>query len=113
LNDLALLLSADPSGLAEKRQLRERAILHQEAALKRKPVDVTYRRFLGHHCRNLGRALLEQGQYAEAEKVYRRCLTVREKLAQEHPENSAYQADLADVQSELEELAERQARKKD
>jgi serine/threonine protein kinase/Flp pilus assembly protein TadD len=113
LNEIALLLSDDPRVLAERRQLLERAIIHQEAALKSKPLDVTYRRFLGHHCFNLGNALVQQGQFAEAEKVYRRSLAMREQLAQEHPENAASQADLADVKSKLAELAELEARKKD
>jgi serine/threonine protein kinase/Tfp pilus assembly protein PilF len=113
LNDWALLLSDDSRVLAEKRQLLEQAIIHQEAALKQKPADATYRRFLGHHCRNLGMTLVQQGQYAEAETVYRRCLAVREQLAREHPGDSTYQADVADVKKKLAELAELQASKKD
>jgi serine/threonine protein kinase/Flp pilus assembly protein TadD len=113
LNDWALLLSDDPRVLAEKRQLLEEAIVHQEAALKQKPANATYRRFLGHHCRNLGMTLVQQGLYAEADHMYRRCLAVREQLAREHPEDAAYQADLADVKKKLAELAERQASKKD
>jgi serine/threonine protein kinase len=113
LNDMALLLSDDKRVLAEKRQLFEQAIMHQDAALEQKPSDATYRRFLGHHCMNLGNALVVQGHYADAEKTYRRCLAVREKLAREHPENAAYQADLAAVKSKLAELAEREAKKKD
>ena len=112
LNDLSLLLSHDPRVFAEKRQLLEQAIVHQEAALKQKPADATYRRFLGHHWCNLGDALAHQGQHADAEKAYRRCLEVREMLAQEQPENSVFQTDLTEVKNKLKELAKR-AKKKD
>jgi tetratricopeptide (TPR) repeat protein len=113
LNDLSLLLSNDPRLLEEKRQLLEQAIIHQEAALKRKPGDAKYRRFLGHHYRNLGQALLKQHRRADAETAFRRSLAVRERLAQEHPENAAFQADVEEVKRNVAELADPEAKNKD
>jgi serine/threonine protein kinase/tetratricopeptide (TPR) repeat protein len=113
LNDQSQMLGNDPRVLAEKRQLLEQAIIHQEAAVKHKPENATYRRFLGLHYRNLGITLLQQGHKADAEMAYQRCLAVREKLEQEQPENATFQVDLADIKSKLKELSNPESTKKD
>ncbi len=113
LNNQATQLGDDPRALAEKRQLLEKAIVHQEAALARKPAEAKYQQFLGHHLQNLGWVLVKQGHSADAEKAYHRCLAVREKLAAEHPENPAYQTELAVVKKTLGEMAEPKQQKKD
>jgi serine/threonine protein kinase len=111
LNDLAqVLLKRDPG---QGRELLEKAIVHQEVALRQKPGDATCRRFLGHHYLNLGQALVELKRYPEAEKAYRLCLEIRGKLAAEYPAEAAYQADARWVEGRLADLAARMRKKEE
>jgi tetratricopeptide (TPR) repeat protein len=111
LNDLALLLKDRQGDLGERRKLLEQAVGQQQAALKRKPTHPVYRRFLGHHFMNLGDALVEQHQYAKAEKRYGQGLEIREKLAQESPTDVGYQEAVREIKNKLEELARLQSKK--
>jgi serine/threonine protein kinase len=105
LSDLAALLLGAGRAPAEARGLLERAVTHQQAALKQAPTNATYRRYLGHHYYILGVALSQMKNFAEADQAYRRCLEARQKLAADFPDNAAYQADLAAAEARLAELA--------
>jgi serine/threonine protein kinase len=104
LHNLALK-HLDRQELEQATQLLGQAIVHQQAALRQKPAEATFRQFLGNHYTSLGYALAERKQYAEAEKSYRSCLDIREKLAADHPTDQEFQADVAAVKDALEKLA--------
>jgi len=69
LHNLAGVVCRDEARVLEARQLIERAILHQQAALKANPKHPRYRQFLANHYWNLADALIELDEHADALKA--------------------------------------------
>jgi eukaryotic-like serine/threonine-protein kinase len=68
LHNLSSLVR-DKKKLTEARQLLERAIGEQQAALLISPQNQTYRQYLRNHYQNLADVLLRQGEHAEAARM--------------------------------------------
>jgi serine/threonine protein kinase/Tfp pilus assembly protein PilF len=89
LNDLAALLS-DRGQFGEARQMLERALRHQQAALKSNPDNSTYRRSLHSHHWARGKVLARSGAHAAAEEAYHQALDVSKGLTRDFPRVPEY-----------------------
>ena len=67
-NNLAMVLMAQDQ-LAEARQLLERALGHQQTALKANPKNPTYRQYLRNHTWHLAETLVRLGEHGEAARA--------------------------------------------
>jgi serine/threonine protein kinase len=83
------------------KQLLERAIIHQKAAVQGDPHDANARRFLANHQNNLGVLLMELGQPAESAAAHEEARSLRAALAAEFPSDPEFRAGLAATDNNL------------
>jgi len=86
---------------ANEQERYERAIRYQQAALKMKLADPSYRLHLGNHYLGLGSALVRHGQYAKAKEAYDQGLALKQKLAADFPNVVQYRQGLAQDTSNI------------
>src|SRR5262249_27011520 len=90
--------------LAQDRKLLEKAIRHQQAALRARPRHPVYRLYLALQFARLGWTLVQLHQPAEADEAWQSAAALLEKLAADFPRVPGYLRELAETSNALGDL---------